>query len=417
MGRSRHDARGAQGPLSSARTATSRGAGRMLGALLTLGGLLGGLPGAAHAAFEELITGARPQAMGGAFVALADDANALYWNPAGLPQLHTGELTLMHSDEYDISVGPQLKTDFVGFVNWPMDMGTFGLSYFKRGASSVLEESALTLSAGFEVAEGASLGLNVKYLRLESGGKQIDIDDPALQAQNTISFDLGGLYRVTDRWKLGFLARNLAGQFGAVLSDELKKTYRVGSAYRFQDVLFLGDAITWTVDVFTTEDVEDRAGTRAYASSGVEFDYEERFAVRVGANKGRLTAGLGLAHPPAGISVDYAFAKDDPGDTHRLSATYRFGGPPTDTHIVHHVRPPSPDEPPRDRGGDHRDHVREAPARRSQPAQPAPAAATPKREASISTDRLDQELVGAPVIGRGKTKVDLDKELEEFLNP
>lgn len=37
--------------------------------------------------------GARPLAMGGAFIGVADDINAVYWNPAGLVQLEQAEIT------------------------------------------------------------------------------------------------------------------------------------------------------------------------------------------------------------------------------------------------------------------------------------------------------------------------------------
>lgn len=37
--------------------------------------------------------GARPLSMGGAFVAVADDVNAIYWNPAGLGKLRGGDAT------------------------------------------------------------------------------------------------------------------------------------------------------------------------------------------------------------------------------------------------------------------------------------------------------------------------------------
>ena len=37
-----------------------------------------------HGAFEELNIGARPQGLGGAFTAISDDANALFYNPAGI---------------------------------------------------------------------------------------------------------------------------------------------------------------------------------------------------------------------------------------------------------------------------------------------------------------------------------------------
>ena len=36
------------------------------------------------AAFLKIGTGARPEAMGGAYTALADDVSALHYNPAGL---------------------------------------------------------------------------------------------------------------------------------------------------------------------------------------------------------------------------------------------------------------------------------------------------------------------------------------------
>ena len=39
----------------------------------------------------DLQIGARPLGMGGAFVAIADDINAVYWNPAGLTQLTSAQ--------------------------------------------------------------------------------------------------------------------------------------------------------------------------------------------------------------------------------------------------------------------------------------------------------------------------------------
>ena len=41
-------------------------------------------PGTAGFQFLKLGVGARPVAMGSAYTAVADDANALFWNPAGL---------------------------------------------------------------------------------------------------------------------------------------------------------------------------------------------------------------------------------------------------------------------------------------------------------------------------------------------
>ena len=51
--------------------------------MMTTASTAGGV-GTTGAQFLKIGTGARPVAMGYAFSAVADDLNALYWNPAGL---------------------------------------------------------------------------------------------------------------------------------------------------------------------------------------------------------------------------------------------------------------------------------------------------------------------------------------------
>jgi hypothetical protein len=64
------------------------------------------------AAFLDTGVGARALAMGGAFVAVADDATAAYWNPAGLAQLEGREFTLMHAGQWANVV----KRDFLNIA-------------------------------------------------------------------------------------------------------------------------------------------------------------------------------------------------------------------------------------------------------------------------------------------------------------
>lgn len=47
--------------------------------------------------FLDIGAGARPRALGNAFVGIANDANAVYWNPAGTTTLERIEITGMHS--------------------------------------------------------------------------------------------------------------------------------------------------------------------------------------------------------------------------------------------------------------------------------------------------------------------------------
>ena len=57
---------------------------------------------AAKLAGEFLATGfgAKALGMGGAFVSIADDASAVYWNPAGLYMLDRRQALLMHSQRF-----------------------------------------------------------------------------------------------------------------------------------------------------------------------------------------------------------------------------------------------------------------------------------------------------------------------------
>ncbi len=69
--------------------------------------------------------GSRPLAMGGAFTGVADDANAVYWNPAGLVQLTQPSLTSMFATDPD-----KLNYDqYIGFgMPLTIDLSTISLT-------------------------------------------------------------------------------------------------------------------------------------------------------------------------------------------------------------------------------------------------------------------------------------------------
>jgi hypothetical protein len=78
--------------------------------------------GTSAAVFLNIQVGARAMAMGGAFVASANDATALYWNPAGIAGMSKGEATAMHTNWL-------ADTDFdFGAVVIPLGFGAIGAS-------------------------------------------------------------------------------------------------------------------------------------------------------------------------------------------------------------------------------------------------------------------------------------------------
>ena len=62
-----------------------------------LGDFSGNDAGKAGAQFLKIGVGARAIGMGEAYGAVSNDANAVYWNPAGLNQLESKEVSFMHA--------------------------------------------------------------------------------------------------------------------------------------------------------------------------------------------------------------------------------------------------------------------------------------------------------------------------------
>lgn len=94
--------------------------------------------GAAGSLWTVLGAGARAQAMGGAFTAVADDASASEWNPAGLARLTRPELTIVY-DRFDIDIesSPVTVAGQSGFsVEQTFDATTSG-DYSHAGFASV----------------------------------------------------------------------------------------------------------------------------------------------------------------------------------------------------------------------------------------------------------------------------------------
>ncbi|MFH1010017.1 MAG: UPF0164 family protein, partial [bacterium] len=78
--------------------------------------------GTTAAPFLGIAVGARALGMGGAFVSVADDATALYWNPAGIARLSSYEVILVHTDWIS-----DLSYDFVGVVFPLRGAGALGI--------------------------------------------------------------------------------------------------------------------------------------------------------------------------------------------------------------------------------------------------------------------------------------------------
>jgi len=269
----------------------------------------GGQPGA----FLSWGAGARSLGMGKAFVSIADDASATYWNPAGLAQIDRKEVTALHAILWADTI-----YDFISYVHPISGIGTVGGS-LTRLYSGKFEgrddynnpthefsdsQTAFGASYGKQIVDVLALGASVKYVTHS-------LDD---HKNGNLTIDIGAMYKspLVEHLQAGFNLRNLMGlRTGATTEDRLPLTLRFGFSYKL-----LRDRLALGVDL-------EKSRTPLCYHFGVEYWAFDYLAARLGIDPEEFTLGFGVRYRDYGL--DYAFATHDLGGSHRLSASWRFG--------------------------------------------------------------------------------------------
>jgi len=178
----------------------------------------------AGAIFLLIAPGARAGGMGEAHTAVADDAYASYWNPAGLGFLEGTELAFMHVNWLP-NLADDLYYDFFAFRKNFKRLGTVGghLIYLNLGEQIRMGESpddylgkftsymlATSLSYSSKISPTSSFGLNVKL----SYQHLVELGAGAEKGKGTsfdFGFDLGYLKKefITPRLDIGFTITNI----------------------------------------------------------------------------------------------------------------------------------------------------------------------------------------------------------------
>ena len=132
--------------------------------------------GTTSAQFLKLGVGARAIAMGGTFVAQANDLSALYWNPAGLTSITGGAVQFSHTQyladisynyaAFGINVGNMgtLAASLIYLDSGDMDVRTIS-DPGGTGESFKKQDLALQVSYARALTDRFSIGSTVKYIR------------------------------------------------------------------------------------------------------------------------------------------------------------------------------------------------------------------------------------------------------------
>lgn len=268
----------------------------------------GGMPGA----FMSWGAGARSLGMGKAFVALADDATATYWNPAGLAKISRHELIALHSILWGGTV-----YDFISYVYPTQWGGTFGFSgtrLFLGGFEGRDKDNRITHSfEDIQSAYGVSYGQ--KILETLSIGATLKKMSHTLDDHTSGSYiiDVGALYSVVEYLNVGLNLQNLlALTYGT--EDKLPVVVRIGLNYKL-----LREKLSIGVDLKSMIGWEGGAPVHV----GMEYWAMNFLAIRMGMDPDEFNLGFGLKYEDYGL--DYAYATHALGGSHRISATVSFG--------------------------------------------------------------------------------------------
>ncbi|MBN1997638.1 PorV/PorQ family protein [candidate division KSB1 bacterium] len=309
--------------------------------------------------FLRIGVGARPLAMGGAFVAMSGDASSFYWNPAGLAhryrlslqldhvpmfgglaQYNSACATLAFDGKTSIGLGwirlgideiPRYSalqgTRFDRLTNTKYRSTGEPIGYFADNEDAFLvsfgrtEYLDLILGGGFTeyvLPVEISFGVTGKYI-------QHNLDDRKGTGQG---FDAGAIFRIVslseyfqepESWiGIGVQARDLtrttiAWNTNSKHKDQVKTGIQTGiAASKFFKTMKTRFTIT----------LDKEFGFYDEFHVGGEVGFFKVLALRGGYYNEHFSAGAGLKF--FGFSVDYAFINHDLENTHRVSGSFSF---------------------------------------------------------------------------------------------
>jgi long-subunit fatty acid transport protein len=290
--------------------------------------------GISTAQFLKIGVGGRAAAMGESFVAISDDASALYWNPAGLAQFKTNQVIFSHNIWL-----VDINHDFLGAVYHLDSDNTFGISLtslsmekmpvttefspFGNGEYFGFSDIALSVSYARKMTEQFSFGGTVKYIeetldKLKMRGVMIDIG----------TYYRTGLGSTRFAVAVSNFGAELAPDGEVVLVGNRKKSewqsfapptmFRIGFAFEpYQDEQH---SITTSIQLNHPNDNSENV------SIGLEYSWNQMLFLRGGykinVDEQNYSFGAGVNVPIsiAQFTFDYAFANfEQLGSAHRYS--------------------------------------------------------------------------------------------------
>lgn len=294
--------------------------------------------GTVSAPFLEINVGSRAIGMGGAFVAIANDATALYWNPAGISRLPGHELVFIHSAWL-----ADINYDFVGAVFQLKNNGAIGISLISLSTAEMKVRTVDQPEGTGEMFSVGDLALGLAYARNLTERFSIGVNGKFIQqniwnmSATGFAIDIGTLFTTPFAgMKIGMSISNFGGKLQMLGKDtfinydlapdqegsndrlpahlntdkfSLPLLFRVGVA--LDAVTLKSSKVMLAVDAVHPNDNTE------YLNVGVEYSSRDWLFLRAGFEnlfvldgEGGLTLGAGMKYNlsrNARIELDYSY--------------------------------------------------------------------------------------------------------------
>lgn len=289
--------------------------------------------GISTAEFLKIGVGSRASAMGDAFVAVANDASALYWNPAGLTQFKDDQLLFSHNMWV-----VDINHDFVGAVYHMDETNAFGISFtslsmqdmpvttefqpFGTGAYFGFGDIALAVTYSRKMTEQFSFGGTVRYIeetldKLKMRGVMIDLGTYYWTGLGTTRFAVAVTNfgnQLAPDGQVVLIGKRSISQWQAFSPPTV---FRIGFAFEpYQDDI---NKLTASIQLNHPNDNSENLST------GLEYSWKNTFYLRGGykfnVDEQNYSFGAGVYVPVsvANVTVDYSYS-----NFVRLGTAHRF---------------------------------------------------------------------------------------------
>lgn len=264
------------------------------------------------AVFNDYQPSARARAMSNAYTAISDDADGIFFNPAGISlapfSASIGTAQLYGQDFSELRTGslvyPLPKKYGVVGIGTKM----FDVEYEDY---TLMSESQVTIAHGFQLLSDIHSSVNVGW-----SANLYNLKFNEYGSDNAFGLNLGVLATMHQRTKFGFSVTNLNNpKVGKTNQHSLPRKLAMGISYTPYD------------QVTTSVEMKKDFAEDTEFMGGVELKLFEPLYIRAGVHQNPATWSAGASFRMVGINVDYSYTQHTVLDaTHYFNIGYTFAG-------------------------------------------------------------------------------------------